>query len=121
MGQIADMIELPFPPSELYPNKTERQHHMVTHRAKKKYKDICKWMLVGKKPALPESGPIYMTITMHPPDKRNRDKDGVIGACKYLQDSIAEMWGVNDSRFDPQYHWGDVVKGGKITVKVLEI
>jgi len=115
------MIELPFPPPSLFPNKKHVLHWATIHKEKKKYKDLCKWMLLGKKPELPESGPIYMTITMHPPDKRKRDKDGVIGACKYLQDSLADMWQVDDNRFDPQYHWGEICKGGKIVVSIVKV
>lgn len=47
----------------------------------------------------PADGPIHVTLTFYPPDKRRRDLDGCISACKAYLDGLADALGVDDSRF----------------------
>lgn len=66
--------------------------------------------------ALSGEGPLPVTVTFYPPDRRHRDDDNMIGAFKSLRDGIADALGVNDRRFRPQYVFADPVKPGKIEV-----
>ena len=96
-------ITLPFPAPELFPNRV-RGHwakisgtkakavadaFAVTHQAVHNYR--------GE--AL--TGDIPLTLTFCPPDKRHRDLDGCLSACKQMLDGVALALKVNDKRFSP--------------------
>ena len=108
-------LDLPFPPSILNPNA--RPHWSPKATAKKKYRRDCYYLAKQVKPDFKEDK-IYLEITFHPPDKRKRDKDNMIGAFKAGQDGIADAWNVDDCRFSTSYNIGDVVKYGKVCVEI---
>lgn len=111
-------ISYPWPRKELFPNY-KRSHHWTSYRRHEKtYRQACGWLT---KAALvrPEPGLIPLRITFYPPDRRNRDDDGCIGAFKNGRDGIADAWGVDDGCFRPQYHFGEPIPGGKVVVEVL--
>lgn len=60
---------------------------------------------------------VNVTITFHQPDKRTRDLDGVISAFKSYQDGLADAIGIPDERWNPEYRFGEIVKGGKTEVQ----
>jgi crossover junction endodeoxyribonuclease RusA len=70
------------------------------------------------KPVLPADGPVALTWTLCPPNKRARDMDNVIASLKHAQDGVALAWGVNDARFRPTYQWGEPVRGGAVVVEI---
>ena len=112
------VINLSYPPAGLNPNKTKGRHWGPIHKLKKSYQDVIGWEAIGHRPALPPEGDIKLIITFHPPDHRHRDDDNAIGGFKYARDTLAKLWGVNDRRFRPVYQWGNVIKGGRVTVEV---
>ena len=96
------VIELPFPPSELMPNRKNGKHWGSTHDIKTgaretAYKATQKAMEAWKEP----EGNIPISILFVSPDKRHRDLDNLLAASKAAVDGIAEALGVNDKRFRP--------------------
>jgi crossover junction endodeoxyribonuclease RusA len=110
-------LEIPWPPPELSPNA--RLHWRAHSKAKKLYKDLCAWQLLGQpRPNVDHNSRIPITITLSPPDNRRRDRDNMQAALKYGLDCIAYRMGVDDNRFDPSYRFADPVKGGRVKVEV---
>lgn len=96
------IIQLPFPPSELMPNKKNGRHWTSTHDIKtgsrEKAHQATKNLLGAWKE--PE-GNIPLSILFLSPDKRHRDLDNLLAASKAALDGIAEALGVDDKRFKP--------------------
>lgn len=106
------IFELPFPPSILNPNR--KAHWAVKAKAFKRYKSDCYFLATQHKPAY------KFKITFHPPDKRRRDRDNIIGAFKAGQDGLALAWGIDDSLFEITYKpLGEPVKHGKIIIEII--
>ena len=112
------VLELPWPPPELSPNA--RLHWRALDRAKKAYKDLCSWMLLGQpKPTINHAGRIPITIIFNPPDNRRRDRDNMQSALKYGLDILANRMGVDDNRFYPIYRFSYAAPPrGKVTIEV---
>jgi crossover junction endodeoxyribonuclease RusA len=109
-------ITLPWPPAKLSPNA--RLHWRALDRVKKAYKADCAWSLLEQTvQAMPE-GRIPLTITLHPPDQRKRDRDNMQSSLKYGLDQLAKHLGVDDYLFDPAYRVGEPVKGGAVVVVI---
>lgn len=101
------LIELPFPPSELNPNRKNGRHWGATHAVKAKYRQDCwnlalmainTWQHGGY---VAPAGDIPLTLTFVQPDKRRRDRDNLLASCKAALDGVAAALKVDDSRFEP--------------------
>lgn len=91
---------LPWPPAELSPNRPT--HFRVTARAKKRFREACYLVAISQGARtleMPASGPVALTITLHPPCRRQRDLDNAIAAMKAGFDGLAAALKVDDSRF----------------------
>jgi len=113
-------LTLPWPPKELMPNAARRRHWSVNGRAAKIYRQAC-WALAKEARVSVTAGdvPILLSLTFHPPDKRNRDDDGIISAFKSGRDGLADAMGVDDKQFRPTYIIAEPVKGGSVEVEIL--
>jgi crossover junction endodeoxyribonuclease RusA len=117
-------ITLPFPPSALMPNRKNGKHWADTHSAKRKAWDDAYMLALqalnqhkGEWPSL--QGPVPLTLTFCPPDKRIRDIDGMLSACKHHLDGVATALTINDYQFDPiTLRRGEPVKGGAVIVTI---
>ena len=113
------ILELPWPPAVLNPNA--RAHWAKKDKARKKYRGDC--LILARqhnrqhKPVIPE-GMIKIEITFHPPRKGRTDVDNMLASIKSGLDSVAEAWGVDDSRFAFTLEMGEVVKFGAVLVKL---
>lgn len=98
-------VTLPFPSPEFFPNRV-RGHwaktadikakaladaYAITYQAVSKYRG--EWYSL--------TGDIPLQITFFPPDKRHRDLDNMLAACKSLLDGMATALTVNDKQFSP--------------------
>lgn len=98
-------VTLPFPSPELFPNRV-RGHwaktadikakaladaYAITYQAVSQYRG--EWYSL--------TGDIPLQITFCPPDKRHRDLDNMLAACKSLLDGMATALTVNDRQFSP--------------------
>lgn len=112
------MIELPWFPPELSPNK--RIYWRAKNPIKAAYRDQCA-RIVGLRHGLhAPAGTKHMPISIvfHPPDKRSRDLDNCLAGFKAGIDGLSMAMGLNDKNFRPiTIDFGDVVKNGKIVIK----
>jgi crossover junction endodeoxyribonuclease RusA len=109
-------IVLPWPPASLSPNA--RTHWAAKAKAFKDYKLACMWELrfIGVSEQAFSEAPSFNLI-FHPPSKRRMDIDNAIGRFKAGLDAIAEITGIDDSKFKLSFLWGVVVKGGCVEIE----
>ena len=120
MGVLIE-ITLPWPPLTLMPNAKRRAHWSSYSKDAKSYREAC-WALarkaLGRK--LFASCPA-VEINFYPPDARNRDDDGMIGAFKNGRDGIADAIRWDDKHWRPQYHFHPPHRpDGKVVVVLRE-
>lgn len=115
------IITLSWPDKRLSPNA--RLHWRAKVGPKQSAKINAGWATVAAKgfhetrERLAEGdGPILMTITFFPPDKRSRDDDNMIGSLKAARDAVAETLGVDDRRFRPTYQFAEPCKPGRVEI-----
>lgn len=114
-------LDLPWPPSILSPNN--RSHWARKLSPKQTYRLNCymltKSYLNSRREWRPSADcPLPVKIIFHPPDRRHRDDDNMIGSFKSGRDGMADALGINDRMLRPEYHFEDPVKGGLITVEM---
>tara|TARA_R110000868_G_scaffold406516_1_gene687006 strand:- start:1554 stop:1964 length:411 start_codon:yes stop_codon:yes gene_type:complete len=114
------MIKMPWPDKSMHPNS--RKHRLAVAPIRKKYRSDCAWIAREAKAYFPHMRDLglHLRITFHPPDRRVRDIDGMLSAIKSGLDGIADVIGVDDSRWDLTLIRGPVVKGGCVVVEVVE-
>lgn len=90
-------IILPFPDRRLHPNA--RIHHMEKARVVKQAREDAAWWAkaAGVKPIKTDA--LSITIIFYPPDNRRRDVDGMLASLKPALDGIADVVGVDDSKW----------------------
>lgn len=110
-------IELPYPPSKLNPNR--RQHHMALAKARKAFRAECGFEALAQGLNHIDADSLNLRIEFRPPDRRRRDRDNLIAAFKAGQDAIADITGIDDSKFNITYApLGEPIKGGCVTVEI---
>lgn len=116
------IIKIPFPAAELMPNRKNGHHWAKTNAAKVEAKRTAYMLarfgghnLEFNREFLPLSLVFYM------PDRRRRDADNLLAACKPALDGIAAALGVDDSRFKPIHvDWAIGEKPGAVIVSICE-
>lgn len=108
-------VTLPWPEAVLSPNA--RAHWRAKAKATKRARDMTGWLLaeVGLPPLVP---PVAVHMAFHPRDRRRRDLDNAFAAMKAHRDAIADVAGVDDSRFALSLAMGEPMKGGRVVVTV---
>jgi crossover junction endodeoxyribonuclease RusA len=115
------LISLPWPHADLSPNA---RVHWRTLAAQKSIARVCARYLAieagAKRATFPERPAV--TVTFHPPDRRKRDIQNVIGSLKAAVDGIADGMGVDDSSFRIRWpdEFGWPLKAGVVVVAVEE-
>jgi crossover junction endodeoxyribonuclease RusA len=96
-------IILPYPNSELMPNRKNGKHWGATVKAKDAARDNAYFstLEVLKAQQLTHGGLIPLQITFVQADKRHRDLDNLLAASKPTIDGIAKALRVDDSIFEP--------------------
>lgn len=110
-------LTFPYPPKALNPNT--RTHWGTKHRVFQKYKNDCYLIAKQVRPVFTDK-PIHISLKFHPGKARRRDLDNAVSSVKALLDGISAAWGVDDSRFHLLPAMGEVVKGGCVTVEVMQ-
>ena len=104
------VVTLPFPDSRLNPNRSKGAHWAATSALRKAARNSAAWATKGamlqrlleKQPPLDlGSAAVSLTITFVQPDRRARDRDNLLAACKPALDGVADALEINDSQFDP--------------------
>ena len=117
-------IELPWPDSDLSPNA--RVHWAVKAKAASRAREDGYWCVSKDTEIVCDylEGEVFqVTYIFHPPDKRKRDDDNIIGALKSYRDGVCDYFGIDDSCLRMAApEWGEVVKGGKmvLTLEAIE-
>ena len=110
---------LPWPDRVLHPNS--RPHFMALAKAKKIARAAASWATKEAWPGieLPAEGRLHLWIDFYPPDRRQRDDDGLLSSMKAARDGIADALGINDSRF-VSHPWvkDEVRKGGQVEIRI---
>jgi crossover junction endodeoxyribonuclease RusA len=114
------MIVLPWPHKDLSPNS--RKHRMAVAPLRKAARACAAWECKGAKmnfAHLAETG-LHLRITFNPPDRRRRDLDNMLASIKSHLDGVADVIGVDDSKWGLTLCRGEVVKGGAVVVEVVD-
>ena len=102
------VIDLPFPSSKLNPNRSKGVHWAATSALRKSARSAAytmtrvtalgtPWYTVERSKA----DTVPLVITFIQPDRRHRDRDNLLAACKPALDGVADALEINDSQFDP--------------------
>jgi len=115
------MITLPWPHKDLSPNS--RKHRLAVAPIRKKARADAAWLCKAAKmnfSHMAEVG-IHLRITFHPPDNRRRDIDNLLGSIKSQLDGIADVIGVDDSKWSLTLRRGEPVRPyGEVRVEVIQ-
>jgi crossover junction endodeoxyribonuclease RusA len=95
-------VTLPFPPAELFPNRSAGKHWTSTRMAKDSYRDhafyLTKQAAKNWEPLLCD---VALSVTFVQPDMRRRDVDNMLAASKHAIDGFAKGLGMDDRQFKP--------------------
>jgi crossover junction endodeoxyribonuclease RusA len=94
-------LVLPWPPKELSPNA--RLHHMALARVKKRFRVACGLQAMAQGARRLQAENLALRVVFVPPDRRARDVDNCVAAMKAGFDGLADVLGVDDSR----WRWSD--------------
>lgn len=110
-------IVLPWPPSELSPNK--RQHWAQLAKAKKLYRAACATQARMQGLDRMAAQRLHLSLTFYPPTRRAFDLDNLLARMKSGLDGLADVMGVDDSRWSLAIQKADRV-GGYVEVTITE-
>lgn len=111
-------VDLAWPSRDLSPNGSHG-HWAKTRDARRAAKTAAHWAcLAAGFGAVEWHHQPKVRLTFCPPDRRARDLDNCIASAKALCDGVASAMGVDDSRWEIAFRFGEVVKGGSVVVEV---
>jgi crossover junction endodeoxyribonuclease RusA len=109
-------IDLPWPSRDLHPNA--RVHWAQKAKAAKKARlDAAIASLAAGIRKMGVSS-LSVIATFAPPDSRRRDADGMLSSLKPSFDGIADVIGVDDSKWDIAIRRAEPVKGGNVGIEI---
>lgn len=109
-------VTLPWPGAGLSPNT--RQHYMALARARKKYRHDC-WVAAHSQGVRRVAADrLRVAIRFAPPTRRHYDLDNLLSRLKSGLDGLADVLGVDDSKWSLRIEMADPVKGGSVSVEV---
>lgn len=111
-------FSFPWPHKDLSPNA--RIHWAKLASRKKAYRTGCGWEAAQAFSAAgkPVGRGITAKITFHPPCKRRRDLDNALASIKAGLDGVADVIGVDDSKWALAIEWGDPVAHGRVQIEL---
>ena len=109
------IVILPWPHAGLSPNA--RVHRMKLVSLKRKYRSQCAWECQIQNLRKIDAEYLHITITFHPPDKRRRDLDNMLASIKSGLDGVADIVGVDDSKWTLTIVRGLPVRSGQINIQ----
>lgn len=95
-----------------------RQHWSKLARAKKAYRAACAWTAKEQGAHKLDVAALAVRITFVPPDRRARDTDNMLASIKAGLDGLADVLGVDDSRWTLTIARASEV-GGMVRVEVV--
>lgn len=109
-------IDLPWPSRDLHPNA--RVHWARRAKATKKARADAGWAAKEAKAGQIAADALKVKVTFFPPNDRRRDEDGMLANWKAYLDGIADVIGVDDSRWRISIARGPKRTGGAVCVEV---
>ena len=109
-------LMLPWPPASLSPNT--RQHYMALARARKRYRHDCWLSARAQGVRRIHAERVHVSIRFAPPTRRHYDMDNLLSRLKSGLDGLADVLGVDDSRWSLRIEMAEPVKGGSVYVEV---
>jgi len=96
-------VTLPFPDRRLNPNNSKGRHwaSAVALRRAARVSAAHLTRIAGTGHQFEPGQELALVITFIQPDRRARDRDNLLAACKPMLDGVADALGVNDSQFEP--------------------
>lgn len=110
-------ISLPWPPKGLSPN--DRRHRMAVAGKRRQYRADCAWSTIAAGVRRIEASALRVRITFCPPDARARDLDNMLASIKSGLDGVADVIGIDDSRWTLVLARGEPERPGRVDL-VLE-
>lgn len=100
---VSVIVELPFPDRRLNPNSSKGKHWAATVALRKAARVDAALLTkaAGASGIFTPGQELALVITFIQPDRRARDRDNLLAACKPMLDGVADALGVNDSQFEP--------------------
>lgn len=108
-------ITLPWPPKELSPNA--RTHWAKLAKVKAAYRTACAMTARSQGAQQINADKLHLTLTFHAPTRRAYDLDNALARMKSGLDGLADVLGVDDSRWSLTIRKADTV-GGFVRVEV---
>lgn len=90
-------ITLPWPPAGLSPNA--RLHWAELARLKSQYRHACAWQAKAQGARKIDADALHLSLTFYPPSRRAFDLDNALARMKSGLDGLADVLGVDDSRW----------------------
>lgn len=112
-------ISLPWPDKSLSPNA--RVHWSKKAKTTKLAREYAWAVTLNANAPNPHFQRASVRMTFCPPDKRRRDLDNCISSTKAARDGIADALGIDDSKFECGFAFGEPVKGGAVLVTIQSI
>lgn len=112
-------IDLPWPSRELHPNA--RVHFMARAKAAKRCRVLAAWEAKAAGVRKMAATGLAVTAVFFPPDNRRRDTDGMLSSIKSYLDGIADVIGVDDSRWNLAIRREAPKKPGSVRVEISEV
>lgn len=110
-------VDLPWPSRTLHPNA--RPFWATKASATKAARLAAQSMAKSAGLKYIHADSIKVTCIFSPPDNRARDQDGMLSSCKAYFDGIADVIGVDDSKWLHQAPlWGLPCKGGNVRIQL---
>jgi crossover junction endodeoxyribonuclease RusA len=109
-------IILPWPDRTLHPNA--RPHWGQKARAAKKARMQGGWATIAAGIRKIEAEGLLVTARYFPPSRRAHDEDGVMSNLKSYFDGIADVTGVDDSKWSIRPVREEPIKGGEIRIEL---
>jgi crossover junction endodeoxyribonuclease RusA len=91
-------LTLPWPPSGLSPNARHGHWAQLAH-LKRRFRTACSYTARTQGAARLDTDRLAVHLRFFPPDRRRRDLDNCIASMKAGLDGLADVLGVDDSRW----------------------
>jgi crossover junction endodeoxyribonuclease RusA len=91
-------LTLPWPSRDLHPNA--RAHWAKKAKAVKNARTVAGWTAKETGIGKIDANALRVTAVFFPPNNHQRDIDGMLSSCKAYFDGLADVVGVDDSRWE---------------------
>lgn len=109
-------ISLPWPDRKLHPNT--RLHWAAKAKATKAARHLAQGTSLERGLRSVKAGSLKVTVSFVPPNNIRRDTDGMISSCKAYLDGVADVVGVDDSKWDIRFKRSAPKAPGSVLIEV---